>query len=65
MAGPLGVSAFDGLRVQHWQMQWREDGVLVLSFDRAGTPVNTLAQEVLIELDGLLERLAVDPPKGR
>lgn len=64
MTGPLGVSAFDGLRVQHWQMQSRADGVLVLSFDRAGTPVNTLAQEVLIELDGLLERLAVDPPKA-
>ena len=64
MAGHLGVSAFDGLRVQHWQMQSREDGVLVLSLDRAGTPVNTLAQEVLGELDGLLERLAADPPKG-
>jgi len=64
MTGPLGVSAFDGLRVQHWQMHAREDGVLVLSFDRAGTSVNTLAQEVLIELDGLLERLAVDPPKA-
>ena len=62
MAGHLGVSAFDGLRVEHWQMQSRDDGVLVLSFDRAGTPVNTLAQEVLIELDGVLERLAVDPP---
>ena len=45
-------------------MQMREDGVLVLSFDRAGTPVNTFAQDVLIELDGLLERLAVEPPKG-
>ena len=64
MAGHLGVSAFDGLRVQHWQTHTREDGVLVLSFDRAGTPVNTFAQEVLFELDGLLERLAVDPPKG-
>ena len=64
MAGHLDVSAFDGLRVQHWQMQMREDGVLVLSFDRAGTPVNTFAQDVLIELDGLLERLAVEPPKG-
>ncbi|ALN81615.1 enoyl-CoA hydratase/isomerase family protein [Lysobacter antibioticus] len=42
----------------------REDGVLVLSFDREGSPVNTFAQEVLIELDGLLERLALDPPKG-
>lgn len=64
MAGHLDVSAFDGLRVQHWQMQMREDGVLVLSFDRAGTPVNTFAQDVLIELEGLLERLAVEPPKG-
>ncbi len=64
MAGHLGVSAFDGLRVQHWQMNLRDDGVLVLSLDRAGTPVNTLAQEVLIELDALLERIAVDPPKG-
>ena len=64
MATPLGVSAFDGLRVHHWTLQTREDGVLVLSLDRAGTPVNTLAQEVLGELDGLLERLATDPPRG-
>jgi len=64
MAGLPGVSAFDGLRAQHWQMHTRDDGVLVLSFDRAGTAVNTFAQDVLIELDGLLERIAVDPPKG-
>ncbi|KWS02207.1 Enoyl-CoA hydratase [Lysobacter capsici AZ78] len=36
----------------------------MLSFDREGSPVNTFAQDVLIELDGLLERLALDPPKG-
>ncbi len=64
MADLPGLPAFDGLRVQHWQTALREDGVLVLSFDRAGTPVNTFAQEVLIELDGLLERIAMDPPKG-
>jgi 3-hydroxyacyl-CoA dehydrogenase/enoyl-CoA hydratase/3-hydroxybutyryl-CoA epimerase len=64
MADLPGLPAFDGLRVQHWQTQMREDGVLVLSFDRAGTPINTFAQEVLVELDGLIERLAVDPPKG-
>ena len=40
------------------------DGVLVLVFDRAGSPVNTFGQDVLIELDGLLERIAIDPPKG-
>ncbi|MEI2454641.1 3-hydroxyacyl-CoA dehydrogenase NAD-binding domain-containing protein [Lysobacter firmicutimachus] len=59
-----GLTAFDGLRARHWHTELRADGVLVLSFDREGAPVNTFAQDVLIELDGLLERLALDPPKG-
>lgn len=58
------IAGLDGLRFQHWQTEQRPDGVLVLSFDRAGTPVNTFSQDVLIELDALLERLALDPPKG-
>jgi 3-hydroxyacyl-CoA dehydrogenase / enoyl-CoA hydratase / 3-hydroxybutyryl-CoA epimerase len=58
------IAGLDGLRFQHWQLEQRDDGVMVLSFDRAGASVNTFAQEVLIELDGLLERLAMDPPKG-
>ncbi|HEX5665182.1 MAG TPA: enoyl-CoA hydratase-related protein, partial [Xanthomonadaceae bacterium] len=53
-----------GLRFAHWQAQERPDGVIVLSFDRADASVNTFAQDVLIELDGIVERLAVDPPKG-
>jgi 3-hydroxyacyl-CoA dehydrogenase/enoyl-CoA hydratase/3-hydroxybutyryl-CoA epimerase len=63
-AGAQGLSSFDGLRMQHWRLQTREDGVLVLSLDRASEAVNALSQDVLIELDGLLERLALDPPKG-
>lgn len=58
------LPALDGLRARHWHTQLRDDGVLLLSFDRAGAPVNTFAQEVLIELDAVLERLALDPPKG-
>jgi 3-hydroxyacyl-CoA dehydrogenase/enoyl-CoA hydratase/3-hydroxybutyryl-CoA epimerase len=58
------IAGLDGLRLQHWQLEQRDDGVVVLSFDRAGTSVNTFAQDVLIELDNLLERLALDPPKG-
>ena len=58
------IAGLDGLRLQHWKLEQRDDGVVVLSFDRAGTSVNTFAQEVLIELDSLLERLALDPPKG-
>jgi len=58
------IAGLDGLRLQHWKLEQRDDGVVVLSFDRAGASVNTFAQEVLIELDGLLERLALDPPTG-
>src|SRR5688572_5412677 len=61
---PAMIAGLDGLRFQHWQTELRPDGVLVLSFDKAGTPVNTFSQDVLIELDALLERLALDPPKG-
>ena len=57
-------AGLDGLRFSHWQAESREDGVLVLSFDRAGESVNTFAQDVLIELDAVLERLALDPPKA-
>ncbi len=63
-AGRDALPAFDGLRARHWHTQLRPDGVLVLSFDREGASVNTLSQDVLIELDALLERLALDPPKA-
>lgn len=58
------IAGLDGLRFQHWRLEQRDDGILVLSFDRAEAAVNTLAQAVLLELDALLERLAIDPPKG-
>jgi 3-hydroxyacyl-CoA dehydrogenase/enoyl-CoA hydratase/3-hydroxybutyryl-CoA epimerase len=58
------LAGLDGLRFQHWRVESASDGVLVLSFDRAGQGVNTLSQDVLLELDALLERLALDPPKG-
>ena len=53
-----------GLRSLHWQAEERADGVMVLSFDRAESSVNTFGQDVLVELDGIIERLAIDPPKG-
>src|SRR4249919_1261087 len=58
------LAGLDGLRFQHWRVEAAPEGVLVLSFDRAGQGVNTLSQDVLLELDALLERLALDPPKG-
>lgn len=58
------LAGFDGLRFSHWQPEIRSDGIVVLSLDRQGTMVNALSQDVLIELDDLLERIAIDPPKG-
>jgi len=63
-ASTTGLSSFDGLRMRHWRAERRDDGVLVLSLDRDGEVVNALGQDVLIELDAVLERLALDPPKG-
>ena len=58
------AAGFDGLRLRHWRPQRREDGVLVLQFDRADESVNAFSQDVLIELADVLERIAIDPPKG-
>ncbi len=41
------LAGLDGLRFNHWQVDQRPDGVVVLSFDRAGESVNTFGQEVL------------------
>ncbi|MCY7354022.1 MAG: enoyl-CoA hydratase/isomerase family protein [Lysobacter sp.] len=58
------IAGLDGLRFSHWQAAQRDDGIVVLGLDRANESVNSLAQDVLLELDALLERLALDPPKG-
>ena len=55
---------FDGLTLRHWRTELRSDGVLLLFFDREGASVNTFAQAVLDELDALLERIALEPPKA-
>lgn len=55
---------FDGLTLKNWQIQSRDDGILILLFDREGQSVNTFAQEVLLELDAIVERLAMEPPRG-
>ena len=55
---------FDGLRFSHWQSERRNDGVLVLTLNRADQSVNALCQAVLDELDSMLERLAMELPRG-
>ena len=55
---------FDGLSLVHWKPDRRSDGFLVLSLDRADERVNALSRPVIDELDAMLERIALDPPKG-
>ena len=58
------LPGLDGLRLRHWKTELRHDGVLVLSFDRDGESVNTFGQDVLIELNSLIERIVLEPPKA-
>jgi 3-hydroxyacyl-CoA dehydrogenase / enoyl-CoA hydratase / 3-hydroxybutyryl-CoA epimerase len=60
----LEPAMFDGLRLTHWQIERRADGILVLSLNRAEQSVNALSQAVLDQLDAMLERLPLEMPKG-
>lgn len=55
---------FEGLRFRHWTHELRDDRVLILTLDRAESGVNSLAQEVLGELEQIIERIAIEKPKG-
>ena len=63
MAGKK-TAGFDGLRFEHWQVESRADDIVVVTIDRARQAVNALSQDMLIELGSLIERIAIDPPKG-
>ncbi|MEP6880817.1 MAG: 3-hydroxyacyl-CoA dehydrogenase NAD-binding domain-containing protein, partial [Dokdonella sp.] len=55
---------FEGLRFKHWSSDRDADGIVVLTFDRAGSSVNTFARAVLDELNEIVERLSFELPKG-
>ena len=55
---------FDGLRLAHWQADRRPDGILVLTLNRADQGVNALSRAVLDELEAMVERIALELPKG-
>lgn len=63
-AGSMKNDLLAGLNLQHWRVEMREDGVLVVIFDRADTSVNAFSQDTLIELNSILERIENEPPKG-
>ena len=55
---------FEGLRFHHWRHEAGADGILLLTLDRAGESANSLSREVLEELGRIVERVAIEPPKG-
>ncbi len=57
-------SRFDGLKLAHWKTETRADDIVRVRFDRADASVNAFSQASLVELDALVERMKIDPPKG-
>ena len=55
---------FEGLRFNHWKTQTGDDGIVLLSLDRANSSVNAISREVLDELEQIVERLAIEKPAG-
>ncbi|GAB3041206.1 MULTISPECIES: 3-hydroxyacyl-CoA dehydrogenase NAD-binding domain-containing protein [Oleiagrimonas] len=55
---------FEGLRFKHWQTGCDDDGIVTLALDRADSSVNALSRAVIEELDEIVERLAIEAPRG-
>src|SRR5216684_6991191 len=62
--GPLAGAAREGGPFRHWRLARDENAVAWLVLDKAGASANTLSEEVLAELDGVLAELERETPKG-
>jgi 3-hydroxyacyl-CoA dehydrogenase/enoyl-CoA hydratase/3-hydroxybutyryl-CoA epimerase len=49
---------------RHWRLDEDADGIVWLTFDRAGASTNTFSKEVMDELGAIIGRLAEERPKG-
>ena len=49
---------------KHWKLETDRDNVAWLTFDKQGASTNTLSQEALAELDGLLDAARALAPRG-
>ncbi|MCI0346602.1 MAG: enoyl-CoA hydratase, partial [Chloroflexi bacterium] len=49
---------------RHWRLDRDTDGIVWLTFDRAGASTNTFSKEVMEELGAIVDRLAAERPKG-
>jgi 3-hydroxyacyl-CoA dehydrogenase/enoyl-CoA hydratase/3-hydroxybutyryl-CoA epimerase len=49
---------------KHFRLETDRDGIVWLTFDRAGSSTNTFSAEVMQELNTILDELAVRKPRG-
>ena len=49
---------------RNWKLETDADGIVWLSLDQADFSTNVLSAEVMSELDGVLEDLAAQKPRG-
>jgi 3-hydroxyacyl-CoA dehydrogenase/enoyl-CoA hydratase/3-hydroxybutyryl-CoA epimerase len=49
---------------RHWRLERDADGIVWLTFDRAGASTNTFSKDVMEELGAIVDRLAAERPKG-
>lgn len=50
--------------LKHWGLKWDSEDIAWLGLDREGETLNSLNSDVLLELDILLDSLAIDLPTG-
>jgi len=49
---------------RHWRLAPDADGIVWLTFDKAGSTTNTFSKDVMEELGAIIDRLAAERPKG-
>ena len=49
---------------RHWRLERDADGIVWLTFDKAGASTNTFSKDVMEELAAIVDRLAAEQPKG-
>lgn len=52
------------MELQHWKLDTDNDGIAWLCIDKAEASANVLSSEVMRELDGIVDTLNADRPKG-
>jgi 3-hydroxyacyl-CoA dehydrogenase/enoyl-CoA hydratase/3-hydroxybutyryl-CoA epimerase len=59
-----GLTNKETIMADHWKLETDDAGIAWLCFDKADAKANVLSSNVIEELDGILDGLHANPPKG-